>query len=183
MASLRSLLCQESARVGLSVFQCWWCLLRPAGKKHCRTLPLENPAKGTCVVFWEMLFSLCSGNAFRRKRNNSYFSWGRSEVTSYGGCHIVDHVGNLVHLFLPCFVDTVFVFKRGFGTWIDKLARRDSQRVFFALIHHFPLIFHVSEVPLQSQRHASCGVEHWSADPKHVNCCFSNSELVWAPAV
>lgn len=32
-----------------------------------RTFPLENPAKGACLVSWEMLVSPCLGNAFKRK--------------------------------------------------------------------------------------------------------------------
>lgn len=183
-----SRVCQEWARVGLSVCQCWWWLLRPTGKKlrrmnFYRTFPLENPAKGAWGVFWEMLVSPCSVNAFQRKRNNSFFNWGSSQITPYWGCHIMDHLGNLVHLVFPCFVVVGFVFKQGFGTWIDKLARRDSLR-FFALIHHFPPC-------LPCFRGPSPVIETfrlWSSTLKcRPKTCklflFQLSELVWAPAV
>lgn len=113
------------------------------GKKRrrmnfCRTFSLENRAKGACVVLRNAGFSLlrqCFSN-----KEISYFSWGSSQVTPYGGCQIMDHLGNLVHLGFPCFV-VIFVFKQGFGTLTDKLVRKDSQRGFFCLDTSFPTDF------------------------------------------
>lgn len=56
----------------------------------------------------------------------------------------MDHLGCLIHLVLTYF-DVFVVFKQGFGTQIDKLAMRGSQRVlFFALIHQGSLSSHRS---------------------------------------
>lgn len=76
---------------------------------------MKTQQKGHVVFFEKCWFLLAQSMLFKEK-NNSYFSWGSSQITPYGGCHIMDHLGNLVHLVFPCFVVVVFVFKQGFGT-------------------------------------------------------------------
>lgn len=149
----------------------------------CRIFPLENPAKGACVVFWEISVSLCPSSAFQRKRSNSYFSWGNGQVTPYGGCHIMDHLGNLVYLVLPCFVVVVFfVFKQGFGTWIDKLARRHSQRVF--CLSTFPTDFPCFRRPSPVTETFRLWGSTLKCRPKPCKLfLFQRSELMWAPAI
>lgn len=150
-------LCEAVLRVSTCSLTSW-CLLWPTGKKNQLIFVglyfSEKPSKGAYFVFQEILVSPCSDNAFqKKKRNNSFFSWGSSKIILYGSCHIMDPLGYLVHLVLTCFVVFVVfvVFKQRFGTQIYELAMRGSQRGFFCLDTLGPFL---------SQKHSSCGVQH-----------------------
>lgn len=67
---------------------------------HCLYAFLEHFWRGSCQTSqlwreWCSLLLLQSAltSKFQRKRKNYFFSWGGSQISLYGSCRIMDHLG------------------------------------------------------------------------------------------